>query len=250
MNTKIEIRKFNQQGIDEFKQILLNRPVGMLSRLQEIQTDSTLTSPIDVAFEWDDAWSTRLELAKALWKAQSNSPRFEREADDDMVWNWISCRLFSALHDHDELAVTSAKAKSESIVRWIVEGSKLRQHRHLILGPYTAYKNNSSWGEEYSLSQLVQPILAPGEVVERISGKIELSHGEVALLTTWLYVDRTTMNIREGITKKGEPQQLSKYFNQIAKTVNYQSMTAQELLKLLPKHFDHWVQLAKVEWVR
>lgn len=248
MKTAIEIRKFNREGIDEYNNLLLNRPVGLFRRLDEIQKDPNLTTTVGASLEWDDAWTTRLQLAKTLWKAREKSSHFDRAADDNMVWNWISCRLFSALHDYDEKIATSMRGKSESTVRWIVEENKLRQHRHLILGPYTAYKNNLSYGPDYALSQLVQPILLPGEVVERIAGKIELSSGEVALLTTWLYVDRSSNKIRDGITKEGEPQQLSKYFNQIAKTVDYQSMTAKELLKLLPKNFDNWVKLAKSEW--
>lgn len=250
MKTTIEIRKFNTGGLEEYKSLLLNRPVGLLEQLEELQKDVNLTSTIGVPFEWDDTWTTRLQLAKTLWKTRVSSPVFDREADDEMVWNWISCRLFPSLHKYDERIATTRKAKSESTVRWIVEENKLRQHRHLILGPYTAYKNNISFGEEHALSQLVQPILQPGEVVERIAGKIELSSGEVALLTTWLYVDRSNNKIRDGITKQGEPQQLSKYVNQIAKTVDYQSMTAKELLKLLPKHFEYWVKLARDEWVR
>lgn len=249
MKTAIEIRRFNSNGIEAYNNLLLNRPVGLFDQLEEIQKDANLTSTIGVSFEWDDEWTTRLQLAKSLWKAREKFPQFDRAADDDMVWNWISCRLFSALHNYDEKTATNLKAKSESTVRWIVEENKLRQHRHLILGPYTAYKNNFSFGTDYALSQLVQPILLPGEVVERIAGKIELSSGEVALLATWLYVDRSQNKIRDGITKKGSPQQLSKYFNQIAKTVDYQSMTAKELLKLLPNHFEHWVKLAKAEWV-
>lgn len=249
MKTKIELRKFTQSGVEEFKQLLINRPEGLFDRLDELYDDPVFSKPIGVFLEWDETWSTRLSLAKALWKTRTTYPEFEREADDPMLWNWVSCRLFASLHDHIESSATSAKAKKESIVRWIVEESKFRQHRHLVLGPYTAYKNNVKFGDDYSLSQLVQPILAPGEVVERISGKIELAHGEVALLTTWLYVDRNTKKIRDGITSKGEPQQLSKFFNQIAKTVDYQSMTAKELLKMLPKHFDSWVTLAKAEWV-
>ena len=249
MKTNIEIRRFNSDGIEAYKNLLLNRPVGLFDQLDELQKDANLTSTIGVSFEWNDEWTTRLQLAKALWKASEKSPQFDRAADDDMVWNWISCRLFAALHDYNEENAITLKAKSESTARWIVEENKLRQHRHLILGPYTAFKNNVSFGTDYALSQLVQPILLPGEVVERIAGKIELSSGEVALLSTWLYVDRSHRKIREGITRQGEPQQLSKYFNQIAKTVDYQSMTAKELLKLLPKHFEHWVRLAKAEWL-
>ena len=243
----IKIRKFNQVGLEKFKEALIYRAPGLFNKLKSIYSDAAFSEDIGIEFSWDDSWNTRKELATGLWSSFIQFPNFEREADDPQLWNWLSCRLLASIYGNVEGEATNKAAKKESLVRWIVEEGKLRQHRHLILSAFTAYKINASFGDDYSLSQLVQPIRQPGEVVERISGKIELSHGEVALLSTWLYVDKSKSEIRKNITSDGEPQQLSKYFNQIEKTVDYQSMTAAELLEMLPSKFSKWTALSRAE---
>lgn len=245
---EFEIRKFTKEGSREFAKILSSREAGIFKALENLCQSDTFTERTGEIATWDDSISSRLGLAEFLWPHFGIGAPLARLADDPLLWDWMACRLFAVLHGNDESVVTSNKAKSESNVRWIVEQSKLRQHRHLILGPFTAYKLNVNDGTEYLDSQLVQDILTPGEVVERISGKIQLAHGEVAKLTTWLYVDKKEKKIRSGITSEGSPQLLSKYFNQIEKTVEYQQMDAHELLGMLPTAFEKWVKLAKADY--
>ena len=245
MIRSFEIRRFTPVGKSAFEELLNKRPRGLFEKLELLAEDDSRTEKLDVMFTWDDRHTTRLDLAIALWSIFGQGKPLEREAGDSQIWNWLSCKLFPILHaggDADARANTR-----ESNVRWIMTENKLRQHRHIVSGPFIAYKNN--YPEVFNAtSQLVQPILSPGEVVERIAGKIELCRGQVALLSTWLYVDSTTQKIRAGITGKGEPQAFSKWCNQIQRTIDYESMTAGELFKLLPNTFKKWKDLAKEQY--
>lgn len=242
---KFEIRKFNAAGVKAFRDILETRPAKMFEKLEHLSEDDSLTVKLDRQMEWDSSWTTRRELAACLWKHFGIGEPLEREAADAQVFNWLACKLFPILHAGNEKTVRANKRESSE--RWIMTETTLRQHRHRISGPFVAFKNNHE-DLQAAESQLVQKILEPGEVVERIAGKLELSQGSVALLTTWLYVDGNTHKIRQGITGLGEPQQLSKYFNQIQKTVDYESMPAKDLLAMLPSQFSKWRKLAEQDW--
>jgi hypothetical protein len=242
---KFEVRKFNSEGLKAFASLLEIRPTRFFPKLFELSQDPSFSEGLGYEMSWDSSDTSRLGLAEALWEVLGVGAPLEREAADPQVWNWISCRLFSAFHNGNESAARSnLKEKS---ARWIMEENSLRQHRHRVSGPFVAYKNNHPHVER-ALSQLVQDILTPGEVVERISGKIELAQGQVALLSTWLYVEPNAKKIRDGITGEGTPQQLSKYFNQIQKTVDYESMDAKSLLDMLPSTFSKWVNEARTDY--
>jgi hypothetical protein len=245
MKYRFEVRKFNELGLEKFRDLLTGRPTQLFKKLDELAEDPATSEALGADFEWDSRLSDRFDLAQRLWEIFGVGKALEREAGEAQVWNWLSCKLFPILQQGQE---KEARANTkESLARWIMTENSLRQHRHLVSGPFVAYKNNFG-NLDGARSQLVQPILEPGEVVERIAGKLELSQGSVALLSTWLYVDPTSRKIRPGITSQGEPQQFSKYFNQIQKTVDYESMTAKELFDMLPKTFDHWKQLAKQDY--
>jgi hypothetical protein len=95
---------------------------------------------------------------------------------------------------------------------------------------------------------LATPVLEPGEVVERISGKRSLSIGAVCHLATLLYYDKSTGELRKGHTSPpGNPKSFSYYFSQVDLNVDYEGMDVDSLLKMLPSKFDRWVKLAEAE---
>ena len=150
------------------------------------------------------------------------------------------------MHDGDLKYVQ--KKKTQEIEQWVLLETSRSYHRHRVSGPFFAYRNNYP-KVEAALSQLTGPILELSEVAERIAGKRELSYGTVAELSTLLYVDPRTRQIRKNITDKpGEAQQLSTFCKQIDLTVDYESMTVKELLNFLPGNFADLVKKVKNEY--
>jgi hypothetical protein len=96
------------------------------------------------------------------------------------------------------------------------------------------------------MCQLATPVTQPGELVERISGKRNLAAGSVCHLATLLYFDAQKDALRAGLTTPpGNPKKFSYYFSQIDRTIDYEGMTVEELLEIVPENFSKWVKLAK-----
>ncbi len=244
MKKIINLRSFTDEGTEKFRALITSKPPTLFADLSKLAQDKTLSVDLGKKVEWDTSKRTRLDIAEALWPAFGVNSPLQKSADDPNVWNWIACFLFEDFHKSD---LTLVRKISHEAARWIVSESVLRAHRHLVLGPFTCLKNN--WNDQLAAScLLVQDVLEPGEVVERIAGKLELSRGSAVQVATWLYVDPAKPKIRSGITSEGTPQELSKYLNQIYLTVEYQEMSPKDLLNMLPKKFSKWVNLARKDY--
>ncbi len=244
MKKTINLKSFTDAGTKKFRQLITTQPKTLFADLEQLSQDKDLTVDLGHKVDWDTAKRTRLDLAEALWPVLGVGSPLQKSADDSNVWNWIACHLFEEFHNSD---LTQVRDISQEAARWIVSESILRAHRHLVLGPFTCLKNNLN-DKTAASCLLVQDILEPGEVVERIAGKLELSRGSAVQVASWLYVDPAKAKIRSGITSEGTPQELSKYLNQIYLTVEYQEMSPQALLNMLPNKFAKWVGLAKKDY--
>ena len=184
-------------------------------------------------------------MASSLWLIfGKGGPLFKMRADRDL-WNWVSAAYLEPLVIADDRKEINTKIGG--VDRWILSNSILYAHRHLISGPFFAFEANYP-EEKNAMCQLATPVLMPGELVERISGKRQLASGSVCHLATLLYFDRKTNLLRDGITSKsGSPKKFSYYFTQIDRTLDYEGMSAYELLDLLPKNFSKWAELAKLD---
>ena len=240
----ILVSEFNSSGTTEFIELLRQRPKNLFAELEKLTENSNYTTNLPAKLLWSYP-NDRLDLAETLWKSFGEAGELKAFAGRTGVWNWLSARLFETLVDGDMTYVQ--KRKGEEIERWVLLETSRSFHRHHISGPFVAYRNN--WPNvDAALSQLVGPVLELSEVAERISGKRELAYGNVAHLSTLLYVDPKTRQIRSGITDKpGEAQQLSKFFKQLDLTVDYEAMSVKELLDFLPSNFSDLVKKVKKE---
>jgi len=243
-NENFFVGEFNSAGNAKFIELLRNRPKNLFAELDKLTSDSNYST----IFVHKLSWSTpkdRLELAEILWKAFGINGELNSHAGNTNVWNWLSAKLFETLVKGDMKYVI--KRKGEEIERWVLLETSRSFHRHHVSGPFVAYRNN--WPNVHgALSQLVGPVLELSEVAERTAGKREMAYGNVAALSTLLYVDPKTRKIRTGITdKSGEAQQLSKFFKQLDLTVDYEAMSVRELLDFLPSNFSELVKKVKKE---
>lgn len=241
MKYKIKLRTFTQEGKSQFEAILSSGGSSIFSELDALAADRNKSTELDAVFEWDSGKRSRLELGGALYSCFTSSSGALKFANDPNVWNWLACLLFKEIHKSDISLVPKIKGDAP---RWLVRENTARGHRHLVLGSYTSYKNNIS-NLDAAACILHQDIFEPGELVERIAGKSELSVLPVVQVATWLYMDPKNNTPYPGITSIGTPQQLSKFLNQVGKNVDYQSMTPKQILDFLPPKFSQWQKLAK-----
>jgi len=241
---KLEIRKFTSEGSEIFANLIQNKPINIIEEVNKLVISESITVRLDKNIEIN-APKNRYELASSLWSIfGKGGPLFKMRADRDL-WNWVSAAYLEPLVIADDRK--DINTKIGGVDRWILSNSILYAHRHLISGPFFAFEANYP-EEKNAMCQLATPVLMPGELVERISGKRQLASGSVCHLATLLYYDRKTNLLREGITSKsGSPKKFSYSFTQLDRPLDYEGMSASELLDLLPKNFSKWVELAKLD---
>ena len=241
----IEISMFNEQGNKRFEELLLMRPKNLLTLVEELVVASEYINKLNVELELAPLKS-RLDLAKHLWKYLNPSTALFEYVGSTFFWNWMAAAWMSTLVNADDRPELQDKL-GRQIERWLLTSNTLRYHRHLVSGPFFAYQSNYPNIDE-AMCLLATDVLAPGEVVERIAGKRSLSTGVVCHVATLLYFDSTEHCLRKGVTSPpGNPKAFSRYFTQIDLTIDYEGMSATELLGILPNNFEKWVKFAQID---
>jgi hypothetical protein len=240
----INVRAFTPAGSDAFKRLIQNKPHNILSEVKKLIKENAITVETGAVLELRHP-RNRYELAKMLWEVFGNEGLLYPDRRKIDLWNWISAAYFEILIKSDpRLDITK---KIGGVDRWILSGDILRDHRHLVSGPFFAYEANSEEPKR-AMCQLATPVTQPGELVERISGKRNLASGPVCHLATLMYYDSEKDALRPGLTTPpGNPKKFSYYFTQIDRTIDYEGMTVKELLDVLPANFDKWKKHAQRE---
>jgi hypothetical protein len=240
----INVRSFTPAGSDAFKRLIQNKPNNILSEVKKLIKENSITVETGAVLELRSP-RNRYDLAKILWEVFGNDGLLYPDRRKIDLWNWVSAVYFEILINSDSrLDITK---KIGGIDRWILSGDILRDHRHLVSGPFFAYEANSEEPKR-AMCQLATPVTQPGELVERISGKRNLASGPVCHLATLMYYDSEKDALRPGLTTPpGNPKKFSYYFTQIDRTIDYEGMTVKELLEVLPANFDKWKKHAQSE---
>jgi len=240
----INVRSFTPAGSDAFKRLIQNKPQNIISEVKKLIKENSITLETGAVLELKSP-RNRYDLARMLWEVFGSEGLLYPERRKIDLWNWVSAAYFETLMQSDaRLDITK---KIGGVDRWILSGDLLRDHRHLVSGPFFAYEANS--GEpKRAMCQLATPVTQPGELVERISGKRNLASGPVCHLATLMYYDSEKNALRPGLTTPpGNPKKFSYYFTQIDRTMDYEGMTVEELLEVLPNNFDKWKKYAQRE---
>jgi len=246
----IQVRRFSQAGIDEFTSIIRRKDPTILSQIKTLINDDSFTELIKVGgkqvFMDIKPILRRLEMAEHLFEYFGPGQALGHLSGDVGLWNWLSAAWMQALLSAaSETDIFKLLGKQEE--RWVLTSNTLRYHRHLVSSPFFAYESNLA-SSERAMCLLATPVLAPGEVVERIAGKRSLSIGSICHLATLLYFDPATGHLRKGHTSGfGTPKKFSYYFRQLDVNVDYQAMDVDTLLSILPANFRRWADLAVAE---
>jgi hypothetical protein len=251
----LPLKRFNSVGSRAYAELMRERPGDLFIRLEALANDQGCSEDLGFTLNWRKV-TNRFELGSVLWEAFGLDMPLDKYAGDSYAWNWLSAALYETLVGGDMRYV--AKKRKEEIERWVLTESSRSYHRHLVSGPLFVFRNN--WPNiEKAMCMLAEsnrpkkgeiPLLTFSEVHERMTGKRELAYGSVAHLGTLLYVDPKTKKLRDNLSDKpGEPQQLSTFFKQLDLTVDYESMSARELLDFVGrlKNFAPLVEQVRKE---
>jgi len=236
----MRVRRFTETGIEKFREFLdslkTDRPEAYP---EEILTGSETSGELAVAVHVEkNMFKTRFEAGKYLC-VRFAGKRIANIEYDKGLWTWLACFYF------DELCPLGkdGQRKPGNRVRHIPDVTNVqRYYRHLLLGPFRIYKANND-DPERALALLAGHIYEFGDVPEQICGSQEMvTNNSVLEITKHLYINPNTKSLKPGHGGKGagSPRRLVNILNQFDCTFDLYSMSAEDILNLLPKEFDRF----------
>ena len=234
----MKLRKFNNEGIEQFAQFRALFPDGAApADLESLLVDPSLSSEaegtIDVV---QKPFSTRFAMGEYLHGVFSTGavPRID---SDRGVWAWLSAYYF------DQLCPPNGQLGDQA--RWVpAVGDFRKYYRHLLAGPYQIFRAHRE-DPSRARAVLANPAHTPGDVAEQLSSRQELvTNPSVMEAATRLYVATTTGSLKPGAAAhgSGSARRLVDVLNQLDLTWDLYSLTAEHLLDLLPPEFEKFKQ--------
>lgn len=233
----MRLRRFTRAGLARFERFLEEAADRKESKAAELllASDSSEEVGARVDVEAGALDGTRLNAAGYLDRQFAAGGLLEPEGDAGL-WAWLTALYFDLVCPRDR----GGALKPGSSARYLpVLDDSRRTYRHALLGPYLIFRAHRD--DPYrALSLLCQPLSRPGRLVERLASRPRLVACPAAIgAATLLYCDRRG-SIRRGAAASVE--RLSDVLMQLDRTYDLYGMTADALLKLLPREFDGFLK--------
>lgn len=241
MMAEIAIRKFTDEGIEQFRNYLADLREGSTSPPPlHLLSDPNTSEPINGGGEIENRnFSTRLDLARYLDDTLAVIESDSIETDVHL-WSWLSLFYFDQVCPVEKNGVR----KPGRDYRHILEPSYPNGHRHLIGGVYLVYT-------VYELGEGLTRLLlwTPLHMESKFHHQLAVRQ---TLITNRGILDaahQMYFNGLEGIPKRGalgekdSPGTLLRYIDVIQQLdLNYDlySMSGDKVLELLPPEFNKW----------
>lgn len=240
MDESQQLRRFNEAGMRAVSLRLLEIAGGSRTDVEGLLCDDSLTSVVEPGVVLERrSFKNRFAAAEYFAGLFADLPRDEVEADSGL-WTWL------ALLWIDDLApVKKGTRNLGQINRWILASDDWkRYYRHLFAGPYYLFKAHED-DPRRAMSVLCGSISKPGELVEQVASRFDLvrSPGLMGAVTA-LYYDPERKEIKSGAGGKNRPgtsRRLGPVLMQLDRTWDIYSLSAREVLELLPSEFEKFM---------
>ena len=231
------IRRFNQRGLDAFREYLRQAKLDTKAKLpvppvpiELLQGDAT-SEPTDYVLpSLPEVFSTKLELASFVDRVFPRN-RYDDVRIDVAMWTWLAACMF------DQITNGRKKFKEE---RAYVAGLSYREfYRHLILGPYFIYFNAK---EDLSRVQVLlydDPTTMNEVMVQFGSYQTLMQNKGLQVVVQRLYYDTEKGRIKRGAGGKGEgtPRRLMDLLCQLELNFDLQSVSDFRLWEMVTPEF-------------
>jgi len=231
----MKLHRLTEKGLEAFNEFLDSLTTDSpRSFPAHLLTDPEMSVPVEPPVEIETCiFANRFEAGRYLYQRLNGIPNIDR---DQGLWAWLSAFYFEQLCPRDH----SGNRKPGERARWIPAiGDYRKYYRHLLAGPYRIYKAHCE-KPEVALALLCSKLHSPGDIVEQLASRQELVTNEAVMqVATWLYVgDDGRPKRGSGGRGPGSPRRLADVLNQFELTWDLYSMSAADLLKMLPSEFD------------
>lgn len=219
--------------------------------LDQMETDPSIPIPVDLLKDpvCTEAvvpqieveihrFGSRFKAAEYLHECFSRGELTDIERDKGL-WAWLALLYFNELCPPD----SNGNRKVRERARYIPESVNFqRYYRHLLAGPYRIYRAHRDEPER-AWVVLCQPLHKPGDIVEQLASRQELVTNRVIMeIASILYIDPATKLPKRGAQTKsiGAARRLADVLNQFDVTWDLYSMSANELMNILPTEFNRF----------
>jgi hypothetical protein len=241
----VQLRMFTESGNEQFTKIMREQNSNIFDEIQRLTSDESLSHGLGVEIELIPVVS-RFQLGEHLWKFfHENRIAKLDNLGSPLLWNWLSASWMKILVEADPRK--DIDQKIGRLERWVLTENFRRYYLHVVSNPFFIYANNAAEPEK-AIAFLATDVLKPGDLVDKIASNRRYQKPPISHLVSLLYYDKAKKQLRPGHTSRaGEGNQLSKYLNQIDRTVDFEGLSVEELVDLLPQNFSEWVGYARRE---
>ena len=240
MTVKKAMRKFTDEGIEQFRKYLAELREGATSPAPfHLLNDPVTSKPVNDEIQIENReFATRLELAQYLDDALAEIESDSIETDV-YLWSWLSLFYFNQVCPPQK----DGTRKPGRDYRHILEPGYPYGHNHLLAGAYLVYTVYSLNDDLSKLLLYTTPYIESGfhhQLAQRQSiitnkGLMEAAH--------LLYINNQEIKPKFGAIARNKAGTLYRFIDVIQQLdLNYDlySMTGEEVLQLLPAEFNKW----------
>jgi len=241
MISELELRKFNDKGIETFRTYLDDLRGGSTAAPPyDLLTGPGTSCPVEgkgrIALR---KFETRLDVARYLDEALVGIKKDNIENDVNL-WSWLSLFYFDAVCPPDPVG----HRRPGRDYRHILEPGYPNGHRHLIGGAYLV-KTVYGLSDEISHLLLHTPPHIENKFNHELAGRQNFITNKGIMEAAFrLYFDPSVNKPKRGAQlKKKAPGTLYRFIGVIQQLdLNYDlySMSSSEIIGILPAEFDKW----------
>ena len=235
------IRRFNSEGIKQFQVTLRLIEDGSLKAVPpDLLYNDSFSEPLSESLEIENrTFTTRYDAAVYLHTILG-SLKSRNKFYDMEIWSWLAAFYFDQLCPPDK----EGKRKPKSDYRYILNSRDWdRIFRHLLAGPVIIF----DFHQEFAKLFLYNPMDKSGDFVIQLMGRQEIATNKAVIeVANKLYWDPKTLRPKRGASttelKPGSLRRFALILSQLELTYDLQSVTADELVRLLPAEFRRWLK--------
>jgi len=238
----MKLSRFNERGVIEFQKLLEDARQGLpLNTPLQIVSDPDFTESISSSGELEVAiFSTRGDLAVYLERLLSEA-KIVDDINDIGLWAWLAAVFL----DSTCPAGADGKRNPGKDYRHIPTTSWRDFYRHLIRGPVRILRIFAEKPDSASIV-LCQKPQTPGDFVEQLASRQErITNPAIIEAANRLYFDSSTHKPKRGASpnwhKAGTLRRFGDILDQLDLTYDLYSMSADDLVALLPDEFSGYV---------
>lgn len=237
----LKIRQFNNEGLAQFSKYLEEIKIRSQDRLpHDFVTDNAysieLTDDISIEIKFFENKSDFITYLYPLVRKIRIDNLYYRSS----LWSWLAAAYFDTLCPQ----LDDGSRKIESLDRYILNTNQWnRYYRHLIASPLRLYHEIGD--DNLSKIYLFGRANRHGDILEQLASRQEIATVKGILdAVIKLYWDKDRSRPKLGTTNRNKPGNIRRLAGsvipQFQMTYDLNSMTGEDILKLLPKEFDDW----------